>query len=381
MPEKAPEINKRWLFYIIMFLVPVVGIFLIYFVYTVSRTQIMYNYIKSNSRGWIGQVHRADKELGFMPIPNSSGFEKMPAGSDIPVRYDMEGFRVPADDDAQGSRNNHPVVLALGCSYTYGAATRAEDTFPYLTGKYLGGDTKNAGVCSYGLSQMVIVAKRMIPRYRPAFVVVQYSPWLVDRAILPFAPSYFGKLPNPYYSGENRLMIEPPLFQTKIFELPVDTYQNANRGIGDFFPFLWEVGLPLFIHDDFHMGAYTFASAFGRKEQPTKNGRAVIQQAYEEIYNVSQQNGAALVIVILGVDSRPVPLPRKLLPKDAVIVDAHDALLKRLPNPDRGSYERQYAHWRGNPPRLVDVHPNEKAHKIIAEEIVVKITELQGRDN
>ncbi len=49
-------------------------------------------------------------------------------------------------------------MLTLGCSFTYGAANHAEDTFSYLVGNYFGGSTKNAGVSSYGLSQMVINA-------------------------------------------------------------------------------------------------------------------------------------------------------------------------------------------------------------------------------
>jgi hypothetical protein len=73
-------------------------------------------------------------------------------------------------------------VLALGCSFTYGAATNAENTYPYLVGQRLAGTTRNAGVSSYGLSQMMILAKRLVPAYKPDYLLVQYSPWLVDRS-------------------------------------------------------------------------------------------------------------------------------------------------------------------------------------------------------
>ena len=41
----------------------------------------------------------------------------------------------------------------------------------------LGGTVLNAGKCAYGLSQMLILARRLIPRYRPDYVLVQFSPW------------------------------------------------------------------------------------------------------------------------------------------------------------------------------------------------------------
>jgi hypothetical protein len=36
-------------------------------------------------------------------------------------------------------------------------------------------------------------------------------------------------------------------------------------------------------------------------------------------------------------------------------------------------YRQRYAHWRGAPPQLIDPHPNEAAHRIIADEILAAI--------
>ena len=369
--QKLPH-QERKFFHILMFLIPVVAISFIYLAFTAYRTHQIYDYVKSDQRGWSGKVAKADKELGFAPIPNSRGLEIMPIGAAIPMRYDKDGFRIPVEDQLN-TKNIHPVVLTLGCSFTYGAATAAENTFPYLVGNYLGGSTKNAGVCSYGLSQMVIIAKRLIPRHNPDCVIVQYSPWLVKRAIRPFAPSYYGKIPNPYYADEDNLAIKPPIFQAKILDLPIDKYRNSQEGFFDFFSFLGNVGLPLFLHDDFNMTAYTLAKILRLKDRPTKNRSAVIRHAYGEISKVAEENGAKLIIVILGEDHQPVSVQKDLLPNNAVVVDAHSALLNRLPTMDIQSYQREYNHWRGDPPSLVDGHPNEKAHRIIAEKIVNQI--------
>ena len=109
------------------------------------------------------------------------------------------------------------------------------------------------------------------------------------------------------------------------------------------------------------------------KDRPTKNRSAVIRHAYGEISKVAEENGVKLIIVILGEDHQPVSVQKDLLPNHAVVVDAHSALLNRLPTMDIQSYQREYNHWRGDPPSLVDGHPNEKAHRIIAEKIVNQI--------
>jgi len=372
MSEQELRTKKRGLFYLLLIFIPVVAISFIYLGYTTFRTSQFYNYVKSDQRGWSGKVHGVHKDLGYAPIPNSRGSEIMPLGPDIPMRYDKDGFRIPFEDKLN-AKNIHPVVLTLGCSFTYGAATHAENTFPYLVGNYLGGSTKNAGVSSYGLSQMVIMAKQLIPRHKPDYVLVQYSPWLVDRAVRPFSPSHYGKFPNPYFveeDNEDNLVIKLPVFQTKILELPIDEYRKSQKGFSDFLSFLGNVGLPLFLHDDFNMTAYTLAKVLRLKERPTKNRLRVIQHAYGEIFRVSEQNGAKMIIVVLGENHHPVPVQKDLLPKNVIVVDAHNALLNRLSTIDKQSYQRQYGHWRGEPPSLVDGHPNEHAHRIIAEMII-----------
>ena len=380
MSKQKLSKKKSIYFHIVLLLIPIATLALSYLAYTTFRTIQFYNYVKSDQRGWSGHVHGAHKELGYAPIPNSHGWEIMPLGPDIPMRYDKDGFRIPVDDELN-TTNNHPIVLTLGCSFTYGAATHAENTFPYLVGNYFGGSTKNAGVCSYGLSQMVLIAKRLIPRHEPDYVIVQYSPWLVKRAIKPFSPSYYGKLPNPYYIGESNPVIAPPVFQTKVFEFSIDNYRNTQKGVSDFFSFFENIGFPLLLHDDLNMTTYTLAKFLRLTDRPTKNHSAVIQHVYQEIARLAEQNGARMLIVVLGENHLPVPIPKDLLPSNAIVIDAHSELLSRLPTINEESYQRQYNHWRGEPPSLVDTHPNELAHKIIAEMIIFQMVKSSAKEN
>ncbi len=87
---------------------------------------------------------------------------------------------------------------------------------------------------------------------------------------------------------------------------------------------------------------------------------------------MAKEFGARVVIVVLGY-AKPVEVNKQLFPSDALLVNANDALLRRLPVNNIENYNKEYAHWRGSPLRIVDSHPNEIAHKIITNAIVSEI--------
>lgn len=368
--------KKRLVFSFIVFLIPATTISAIYVVYTGYRTAPIYWHIKHNERGWKGKVHKADAELGFVPVPDSRGAETFPIGGDIPMRYDKYGFRVPLEDGIT-SPNRHPVVLALGSSFTYGAAVPAENTYSYLVGQGLRGSTRNAGVGGYGLAQMLVLARRLVPTYKPDYLLVQYSPWLAGWAQSPFAASYLGKVPIPYFFvSQNELAVQPPVFQTKIMDLPTDKYRNTQVSVIDKVSFLWHVGLPLYVHDDFNMCSLSIRRLLGLVPQPAPNAQEITKYVYGELAKVAKENGAKLVIVVLGADEHPVQAPDTLFPPDSIAVNAQSALLRNLPVVNsREEYQKAYMHWRGSPLTIVDAHPNETAHRIIAEAIIQKIQE------
>jgi hypothetical protein len=383
-PKRQPLTRKKRIaFRLIVLLIPVVTIAFLYLGYTAYRTNSIYQYVKSNQRGWRGKLFKPDRELGFAPIPGAQGSEVFPIGEDIPARFDADGFRVPVDELRAPAVRQHPIVLTLGCSFTYGAAARAEDTYPYLLAQNFGGSPRNAAVSSYGLSQMLMLAQRLTPAQKPDYLVVQYSPWLVERAQTPFAPTYFGRLPTPYfYSDKSDVALQAPVFQTKIFDLPIDQYRRTDYspGRGGRISFLWQVGLPLFIHDDFYTGVYAVNRLLGRVSAPALDQNQIIRYVYGEIGRVARANGARLIIVILGNDVNPVPLQSSWFPQDAIIVNAQDALIGRLPSATEESYEKSYGFWRGSPPAIVDKHPNETAHRVIADAITREIFASRAKD-
>jgi hypothetical protein len=57
----------------------------------------------------------------------------------------------------------------------------------------------------------------------------------------------------------------------------------------------------------------------------------------------------------------------------AKVIDAHQRLIDQLPMPEVLAFQRLYCHWRGEPPELIDYHPNARAHRIIAEAILEQL--------
>jgi hypothetical protein len=373
MSSPPPSRRKLGLFYLIVAGLAFAGSSAVYGASILLRAKPFYEYAKTKQRGWSGITHQSDPVLGFAPIPGASGSHVFPIGPDIPMQYDDSGFRVPVPAALRLPRRE-PLILALGCSFTYGDATPAEQTFPHLTAELLGGSVLNAGVGSYGLAQMLILARRLIPKYKPDYVLVQYSPWLVDRARTPFAPTYYGVIATPFFTDD--LTVQPPVFPTAVLRLSFDRYRDTGRSKADFLSFTWNVAVPLFVHDDFHMLVYRIKRAAGFMPAPATQPEKVINHVYGEIAALARQHGVRMIVV--GLDNRPkrMPPPDEDGQEGAVFVNAHDSLVDALPVLSQECYDGRYGHWRGTPPVLVDGHPNALAHRMIGETIA---TSIMGR--
>lgn len=329
----------------------------------------LYTYLKAKERGWHGDVHQPDPRLGYAPIPGAQGAHVFPVGLDLGMRYDRQGFRVPVDQLERRPRSR-PLILTLGGSFTYGDATPAEQTYPHLVASGLGGTELNAGVPGYGLAQMMLLAQSLIPRHRPDFVLVQYSPWLAERAISGFAPTYTGRLPTPYFfEREGQFELHEPSFMTNIFDRPIWQYRDGEAGLAEASRFIVRTAGPMILEEDWNLTHHHVKRFLGFTPRPSANAEAVVEAVYEEISRVAQKNGAEVLIVVIGRTPEAVTVPAGL-EELGQVVDAHGAMLSRLPERDLDSYREVFGHWRGSPPTLVDGHPNPVAHQIIADSLL-----------
>ncbi len=362
----------------------VVGLLGGYGLFLVHRAYAAYSFLKGDHLGFWGKVHQADPELGFAAIPRAAGFHVFPIGPPIPMRYDADGFRIP-DGQAKDASRPRPLVLALGCSFTYGDGTRAEQTWPHLVAADLGGTELNAGKCAYGLAQMLLLARKLIPRYRPDYVLVQFSTWLPGRGTSGFARSTFGDVPVPslLLNSDGTVGVLPPAFQTTLFDLPFHEFDNKRQGVGEFVRFFLRAGAPLFVHDDLKMAAYTLKRRLGRfptaeLDRARTNREELNRVVYKEIGRLATDNSARMVIVRLSHPLEKDWQRLKELSPDALVVNAQAFLDAHVPSRKREDYYKLFGHWRGSPPRLVDTHPNPAAHREIADAVVRAIKAGRG---
>jgi hypothetical protein len=363
--QTKPRLTISYLLYLVV-LLTIFG----YGGRVVIRSWSFYQFATNDHRrGWRGRATIPDPQLGLKARPNARAAEIFPVGSDIPMRFDHWGFRVPVDSPERALPLPKPVWLFLGCSFTYGAACTAEDTYPFQLERLSGGTALNAAACSYGLAQMMQQAETLIPEFKPDYVIVQYSPWLVNRAVSGFAPTYYGRCPTPYfYDAAGSVKLHPPLFDWKTVTLPVERYLGQKPTAAGFVNFLFAVGLSQAWHDDWNMLGVGVGQFFGVIPHKTNNRMAVVNIVYNHIADIARRQGVGMVVVRLtggakdGGDAEWAEISK--LP-DAMMVDAEATLLDSLKHLG-DDYAHAYKHWRGEPPTLVDSHPNPRAHRIIA---------------
>jgi hypothetical protein len=332
----------------------------------------LYDQLIDPNVGWRGTLHRADPELGYALVPGASGAQLLRGAPDVPMAVDPSGFRVPVAARAADAPAR-PLVLALGCSFTFGDGVAAESTFAQRVGELLGGSTINAGVGGYGLAQMLLVARRLIPAYRPDVVLVQYSPWLVERALQTRAPITTGEVPTPYFAGSRKeLRLAPPRFQAAVFAMDAGRHRAERWSWSGLASFLARDGLPLVVHDRLADLVETVATWRGTAPAPTTDPDAVIAYVYRDIARLARRSGASLVVVALGIDARPLAVPRAVRATGALVVEANASLRRRLAVATDEAYRDAYWQKRAVPPYF-DAHPNERAHGAIADAIVARI--------
>ena len=337
-----------------------------YLVVLIVFSEQLYRYVTTSQRAIYGHLTRADDQLGYAHVPGACGEDVFPIGRPVPIVIDANGFRVPSTLPANAGTSRS--LLALGCSFTFGVACLAEDTFAERVGRARGMRVHNAGVGGHGLVQMLRLARRHIPALHPDVVLVQCSPWLITRARNDMAPSYFGRVPAPYFAAtaDDTLDIRGPIFRSKVLDLPIGDYRIGGDGRWAFYT---HCGIPLFVHDH----ACLLAAHCAGWPAPELDRRKVVRLCYGEIARLCREVGAEMLVVALGPDEPGALAELQRIP-GLTIVAAEAALRAALARePELGGYEHRYWHWRGSPPQLVDTHPNALAHERIAAAVLQQL--------
>ncbi|TDI93821.1 MAG: SGNH/GDSL hydrolase family protein [Caldithrix sp.] len=330
------------------------------------------NSLSEHSRWRHFGTYRPDENYGSFPKPDTLTYHSLENGERVPAIFDKNGFRIPFGEDEEHVRSSLCRILFLGGSFTHGNGVLAEKTFAYLTANALNASAMNAGGAGWGLSQMVLRARDVIPRLKPDIVVVQYSNWLPGRSLRFYTPTNWGKVPAPYfYESGGIIGIHQPVFQSVNFKVPISEF--AGEGLPTF---LWKVGIPLFIQDDYLVLRTALKSRLGTLDLPITSREKAVNFAYKEIQQLCSSNGARMLILVIpgGINDHP---------KDSLdafswrVVRTLEPLTRRLPEPTPEAWAASYKFWRGYPPRIVDHHPSARMHAAIAETLIGAIRQFE----
>jgi hypothetical protein len=347
--------NKRPVFFAFLVLLNVFAGAALYFTTVVWRSALVY---KEHLR-WRGTVYHADPSYGYYPTSNALAYQSLEQGKWIPIRFDEHGLRIPYTGQNPADRTGLQ-LLFLGDSFTHGYGVTAEDSFAYRTAKQLGASVMNAGVSGWGLSQMVMRARQVIPSMKPDKVVVQYSNWLPARSMKLYIPRTFGNTANPYfYEADDGIDIHPPVFQNMNLRISRFAGEDENP-----LSFAWNVGLVLFPHDDYVATRALIDRVLRLIPPPIASRQVVVEYAYREIRRLCEENNAEMVILVLpnAIDDVPTDQLNMLAVQ---VVDVREPLAKQLSEPSAETWNASYKFWRNG--TIIDHHPNADMHAKIAE--------------
>ena len=345
----------------------------------------LYSYYKKNI-GILGDVFMADDTLGHRGVPNGSGVSIFPLENrqiSVPIQLNNEGFRIPVK--AQNV-NSDTLMIFLGCSFTWGDYSLAEENYSSQAIDLLKYKSLNCGTDAYGLAQILILAERKIPQHRPKIVSVQYSPWLADRARFMFFPSAHGVMPFPFITKNKdaKFYVHEPFFRSSLYNPEYKYYKTSPVSFADKFSFFFKVGFPVAILDSWKQHIAQWKMTLGILPTAESDNQKIEKYVYERIYELCKQNGARMVVLNIGgfgySDEQRMSnhhdrkhfneTMNSELVKNVTFIDADSVLRAGIkPNENYSKYV-QWGKVNKTDSILYDNHPNPMAHKIIAKSLV-----------
>ncbi|HAV92791.1 TPA: hypothetical protein DCW38_06390 [candidate division WOR-3 bacterium] len=328
-----------------------------------------YGKVPWNNRRLTERIYHFDDLLGYALIPNTHSHEtSIYKNNPIDFIIDENGFRVSKNSMSEKKR---PLILFIGDSFTFGDFCYAESSFVFLAGKNLNMDVINAGVPGYGLAQMLLLSRKLIEIYTPDYVIVQFSEPIVRRAgcyYAPLGPRFKGFASVPYIAdlGETCGII-PPIFKSKVFDLMLNDFIDKNQNES---AFIWKICLPLYFYDDINAVLLPKAAFLTKKiPSPCKDNDKIIEYAYSEIDSICRANNSKYYILSINNDASVLRKGHSIYSLKVNTINADSFLWNEFPIKTQTEFYKIYGHLSKNG-EVIDKHPNELSHRIIAKSII-----------
>ena len=136
--------------------------------------------------------------------------------------------------------------------------------------------------------------------------------------------------------------------------------------------------MPYLLWDFFHLGLTHIKLLTGVLPPPFRGSLSDLESyIFQEVRKICEQHDSKLVLLDLGeLDHSPVI---QGITTD-YIINADSALWAMLLVKDQNTFDRQYSlwHFNGQDSILYDNHPNAHANKVIAQEVIRKIRQINS---
>ena len=152
------------------------------------------NYVADQEQ-WAGRWTRMRPDPGLGYIPRA-GYR------DSHMSFGADGLRLHHQDKTLPDGAPAP-ILVVGDSYAMGAEVDDDATWPAFLQATLGRRVLNAGVPGYGIDQVVLRAEQLVPRYKPATLIVGLIADDVERARM----HILWGLKKPYFTVEDGRLV------------------------------------------------------------------------------------------------------------------------------------------------------------------------------
>lgn len=158
---------------------------------------------------------------------------------------------------------------------------------------------------------------------------------------------------------------------SQIFDLELKEFLEGPATLGGLVSYLTGFAFPLFIHDDILRSVMWTKARLEAIPRPLANKAAVVELVYGEIADLARSAGTRVYVVELSWTSQTPETDRRAVEGHGIdFVPTSERLWSALPDQSQATFYRHYAHWAGDPPMIVDRHPNQRAHRLIAQQII-----------
>lgn len=307
------------------------------------------------------QLRKFDKDL-LKPLPNEPILQyKMIPSSDFfwhgKIHYKINSYGL-RDYEYDLNKNDGYRIVVLGDSYAFGWGVDMADTFPKILESALkkkGYDVQviNAAVYGYNTQQEVLYFKKeILGRYKPDLVIISYV--LNDTRVQGTVPIH------PFVKNfESNFH----LWFVEFLKLRLNRLINKRSSSetdwksGDFYPIKVKIANPYLPNEE----------AFGDNFLGWKR----CKEALEEIKGLSEEKGFALYLIILPAFNESFrDYTKYSWIHDKVKRYAQDIGIKVS---DFYRYFKDMDNKRLQNVKIADDHPNELAHRIIAEKLASEL--------